>query len=172
VVVEDGPAAALVTLLLQTLGGGFAQRQVWFGAGLDVGRVRSVHGLVEGLGDGRATAGLQREHAQESGLDVAAGGPEGRACCRACRRYNRVAIEEAEEEEQERMINNSLPPPRHYFRGVAVRSGGAGLGVVVTREHSTLHDSTEQQRRTTARLHAWTVGAVLQLFAKARRREF
>lgn len=74
--VEDGPAAALVGLLLQTLGGGFAQRQVWFGAGLDVGRVRSVHGLVEGLGDGQAAtaaaAGVQREHAQESGLDVAA----------------------------------------------------------------------------------------------------
>lgn len=49
--IEDGPAAALVGLLLQTLGGGFAQRQMWFGAGLDVGRVRSVHGLVEGLGD-------------------------------------------------------------------------------------------------------------------------
>ena len=74
--VEDGPAAALVGLLLQTLGGGFAQRQVWFGAGLDVGRVRSVHGLVKGLGDRRATAMLlQREHAQESGLDVVVSGP-------------------------------------------------------------------------------------------------
>ena len=68
--VEDGPAAALVSLLLQTLGRGLAQRQVWIGARLDVGRVRSVHGLVEGLGDGRAAAGLQREHAQESGLEV------------------------------------------------------------------------------------------------------
>jgi hypothetical protein len=76
--IEDGPAAALVGLLLQTLGGGFAQRQVWFGAGLDVGRVRSVHGLVKGLGDGRAAAaaaGVQREHAQEGGLDVAVSGP-------------------------------------------------------------------------------------------------
>jgi hypothetical protein len=46
------------TLLLQTLGGGLPQWQMWFRAGLDVGRVRSVHGLVEGLGDG--DAGLQQ----------------------------------------------------------------------------------------------------------------
>jgi hypothetical protein len=40
--------------------------------------VRSVHGLVKGLGDGRAAAaaaGVQREHAQEGGLDVAVSGP-------------------------------------------------------------------------------------------------
>ena len=118
--IEDGPAAALVGLLLQTLGRGLAQRQVWFGTRLDVGRVRSVHGLVEGLGDGRARAGLQREHTRESGLSVGVVA-SGRACCRACRRYNRAAIEVEEEETQERIINNSLPPPRHYFRGVAVR---------------------------------------------------
>ena len=147
--IEGGPAAALVALLLQTLGRGLAQRQVWFGAGLDVGRVRSVHGLAEGLGDGRAPAGLQREHTRDRGLSVDV---RGRACCRDCRRYHGVATEEGEEEEeegegedrQERIINNGLPPPRHYFRGVAARSGGAGVGVVVTREH------VSQQQHSTA----------------------
>lgn len=131
--IEDGPAAALVALLLQTLGRGFAQRQVWFGARLDVGRVGSVHGLVEGLGDGRAAAGLQREHTRERGLSVVV---SGRACCRDCRRYHGVAIEAEEEgEKQERIINNSLPPRRHYFRGVAAlewccsgRGGDEGAG--------------------------------------------
>lgn len=47
---EDRTASAFA-LLLQTLRGGLSQRQVWFGAGLDVGRARGVHGLVEGLGD-------------------------------------------------------------------------------------------------------------------------
>ena len=170
--IEDGPAAALVALLLQTLGRGFAQRQVWFGAGLDVGRVRSVHGLAEGLGDGRAPAGLQREHTRDRGLSVDV---RGRACCRDCRRYHGVATEEGEEEEeegegedrQERIINNGLPPPRHYFRGVAARSGGAGVGVVVTREHvsqqqhSTARHSTAQHRTTDGRTPACMDGAVV-----------
>lgn len=168
--VEDGPAAALVGLLLQTLGGGFAQRQVWFGAGLDVGRVRSVHGLVEGLGDGRAAAGLQREHAQESGLDVAVSGPGRRACCRACRRYNRVAIDlsggggggAGEDHQQQPSAASSL----FSGRGGALWWCSSGLAVVVTREH--VRCTTAQNTTITARLHAWTV----QVFAKARGREF
>ena len=66
------------------------------------------------------------------------------------------------------MINNSLPPPRHYFRGVAVLGGGAGLGVL---------GGDEGARCTTAQNsnglpHACMHGRSVQLFAKARRREF
>lgn len=56
-----GGTSAGRVLVLQTVCGSLAQRQVWFGswevAGrLDVGRVRSVHGLGEGLGDGWTAA--------------------------------------------------------------------------------------------------------------------
>lgn len=60
------------------------------------------------------------------------------------------------EEEQERIINNSLPPPRHYFRGVAVRCG-AGLEVVVTREH--VAQQTAQHRTLDYRTPACMDGA-------------
>lgn len=61
---EDGPAAAFA-LLLEALGRGLAQRQVWFGRVDSVGRVGGVHGLGEGLGEG--WAGLQQQHARSRG---------------------------------------------------------------------------------------------------------
>ena len=81
----------------------------------------------------------------------------GRACCRACRRYNRVAIE-VEEEQQERVNSISLPPPRHYFRGVALRRTAVVVLLVVMREHVARQHSLSTER-TTARLHAWINGA-------------